>query len=81
LAIRLGRLDAAGQHRLRRDPPSTASMRSLRAGYYTRPGALIDNFDNLGFAIVGVFMFAWIASVIAYRYARLDDVEPSSQNR
>jgi high-affinity nickel-transport protein len=36
---------------------------------------LNDNFGTLGFAIIGVFVLAWVTSVIAYRYARLDDVE------
>jgi high-affinity nickel-transport protein len=36
-------------------------------------GALNDNFGSLGFVIIGVFIFAWVASVIVYRYARLDD--------
>jgi nickel/cobalt transporter (NiCoT) family protein len=38
-------------------------------------GALNDNFNSIGFVIVGVFIFAWIASVIFYRYARLDDLD------
>ena len=38
-------------------------------------GALNDNFNGIGFVIVGVFIFAWIASVIFYRYARLDELD------
>src|SRR5271157_4769498 len=38
-------------------------------------GTLNDNFNGIGFIIIGVFIFAWIASVIFYRYARLDDLE------
>jgi high-affinity nickel-transport protein len=38
-------------------------------------GALNDNFNGIGFLIIGVFIFAWIASLIFYRYARLNDLE------
>ena len=38
-------------------------------------GTLDGNFNGLGFAIIGVFIFAWIASILVYRYARLDDLE------
>ncbi len=37
-------------------------------------GTLNDNFNSLGFAIIGVFIVAWIGSVIFYRYARLEDI-------
>jgi high-affinity nickel-transport protein len=38
-------------------------------------GALNDNFNGLGFVIVGVFILAWIVSLVIYRYVRLDDLE------
>lgn len=38
-------------------------------------GALNGNFNGLGFAIIGVFIFAWVVSLIIYRYARLDELE------
>lgn len=41
-------------------------------------GALNGNFNNLGFAIIGVFLAALIASYAIYRAARLDDVEVQS---
>jgi high-affinity nickel-transport protein len=37
--------------------------------------ALNENFNGLGFAIIGLFILAWIASLLIYRYARLDDLE------
>ena len=42
-------------------------------------GALNDNFNNIGFIIIGVFIFAWVASLVIYRYARLDalDIAPT----
>jgi high-affinity nickel-transport protein len=39
-------------------------------------GMLNDNFNGLGFVIVGVFIAAWIASLLIYRYAKLDDLSP-----
>src|SRR5208282_1328421 len=30
--------------------------------------ALNDNFNSLGFVIIGVFIIAWIASIVIYRY-------------
>jgi nickel/cobalt transporter (NiCoT) family protein len=44
-------------------------------------GALNDNFNGIGFVIVGVFIFAWIASVIFYRYAKLDDLDSAPAGR
>jgi hypothetical protein len=44
-------------------------------------GVLNDNFSGLGFVIIGVFIFAWIASVIVYRYARLDTFDAAPTNR
>ncbi len=37
-------------------------------------GALNDNFNALGFAIIGVFIVAWAVSVSVYRLKRLDDI-------
>lgn len=37
--------------------------------------ALNDNFNNLGFVIIAVFIAAWIGSVVIYRYKGLDEVE------
>jgi nickel/cobalt transporter (NiCoT) family protein len=44
-------------------------------------GALNANFNGLGFAIIGVFILAWTASLIIYRYAGLDDLEIVSTKR
>jgi len=41
-------------------------------------GALNDNYSGLGFAITGIFILAWVAALIIYRYARLDDLESAS---
>ena len=37
--------------------------------------ALNDNLNGLGFAIIGLFVVAWILSIVIYRYHRLDDIE------
>jgi high-affinity nickel-transport protein len=47
----------------------------LEGTFWDGIGTLNDNFNGIGFVIVGVFIFAWIASVVFYRYARLDDLE------
>jgi high-affinity nickel-transport protein len=47
----------------------------LEGWFWYGIGSLNDNFNGIGFAIIGVFIFGWVASVIFYRYARLDDLE------
>jgi len=41
-------------------------------------GVLNDNFNNLGFLIIGVFLAAWCLSYVIYKVKRLDDLEPSA---
>jgi high-affinity nickel-transport protein len=38
-------------------------------------GALGENFNSLGFAIIGLFLFCWIASFLIYRWRRFDEIE------
>lgn len=38
-------------------------------------GRLNDNFNNIGFVIIGIFLFAWILSYVIYKAKKLDDVE------
>ena len=38
-------------------------------------GALDDNFGSLGFVIIGVFIAAWIVSLVIYRYQGLDEID------
>ncbi|MGH7048409.1 MAG: HoxN/HupN/NixA family nickel/cobalt transporter [Stellaceae bacterium] len=40
---------------------------------------LNNNFNGLGFAIIGVFLLAWIGSAIFYRCARLDKLEIATE--
>ncbi len=53
----------------------------LKGWFWDGIGSLNDNFNGLGFAIIGVFIFAWIASVIFYRYARLDEQDVALAKR
>jgi high-affinity nickel-transport protein len=47
----------------------------LSSWFWDGIGALNDNFNGLGFIIIGVFIVAWIASVLIYRYRRYDTME------
>lgn len=53
----------------------------LKGGFWDMIGSLNDNFNNLGFAIIGVFILAWAISYLVYRAKKLDDVEigPATQ--
>jgi nickel/cobalt transporter (NiCoT) family protein len=53
----------------------------LEGWFWGGIGALNDNFNGIGFAIVGVFIFAWLGSVIFYRYAGLDEPEAAPTER
>ena len=46
----------------------------LKGVFWDRIGALNDNFNALGFAIIGIFAFAWALSFAIYRLKRLDEV-------
>ena len=47
----------------------------LSGGFWQAVEALNDNFNELGFIIIGVFIAAWIASIVIYRYSGLDAVQ------
>ena len=47
----------------------------LSGWFWDGIAALNDNFNGLGFAIIGLFVVAWILSIVIYRYHRLDDIE------
>ena len=47
----------------------------LKGGFWDGIGALNDNFNDLGFAIIGVFVAAWLISFTIYKLKGLDDVE------
>jgi high-affinity nickel-transport protein len=45
--------------------------------FWDAVGFLNDDFSTLGFIVIGVFIAAWIASVLLYRYKGLDALELS----
>ena len=47
----------------------------LTGGFWDVIGALSDNFNNLGFIIIGIFVLAWALSYAIYRMKNLDDIE------
>ena len=46
-----------------------------RGGFWGAIGSLNDNFGVLGFAIVGIFLGAWVISYVIYRVNGYDDIE------
>jgi high-affinity nickel-transport protein len=46
-------------------------------GFWGAVGALNDNFGLLGFAIVGLFIVAWLVSYVVYRAKGYDEIEVS----
>jgi len=53
----------------------------LEGWFWDGIGSLNDNFNGLGFAIIGVFILAWAASLIIYRYSGLDALEVAPKER
>ena len=47
----------------------------LTGWFWDGIGALNDNFNSLGFIIIGVFIAAWVGSVLIYRYNGFDRIE------
>jgi len=54
---------------------------ALKGVFWTTIGALNDNFNNLGFMIIGSFLAAWVLSFAIYKAKRLDEVEVQSTTR
>jgi high-affinity nickel-transport protein len=47
----------------------------LSGPFWDAIAALGDNFNTLGFVIIGVFIAAWIGSILVYRYTGLDKID------
>ena len=47
----------------------------LNGGFWTDVALLNENFNTLGFIIVGLFIASWAVSALIYRVKRLDHVE------
>ncbi len=50
----------------------------LSGGFWDAVGALNDNFNNLGFVIIGIFVAAWALSFAIYKAKRLDELDVRS---
>jgi high-affinity nickel-transport protein len=69
LAVLIGGIEALGL---------LGDQLGLRGRFWDGIGALNANFNFLGFAVIGLFIAAWIGSIIVYRYRRLDEIAASS---
>ena len=47
----------------------------LKGGVWSVIGRLNANFNNIGFIVIAIFVFAWAGSVVMYRYKGLDDLD------
>jgi nickel/cobalt transporter (NiCoT) family protein len=54
---------------------------ALKGAFWDGVGALNNNFTALGVAVVGLFIAAWVASIIVYRYTNLDEIQLTSAER
>ena len=50
---------------------------SETGGFWGAIGSLNNNFGVLGYAIVGIFIVAWLISYLVYRIKRYDEIEAS----
>ena len=50
----------------------------LTGAFWDKVEMLIDNFNNLGFVIIGLFFGCWVISAVIYRLKGLDEVEVRS---
>jgi high-affinity nickel-transport protein len=51
------------------------SHAGLSGSFWSAIEVLNSNFNSLGFAIIGVFIAAWLVSMLVYRYKGLDELE------
>jgi len=47
----------------------------LKGGFWNEVTRLNENFGTLGYFIVGLFVFSWVASVAFYKWRRFDELE------
>jgi high-affinity nickel-transport protein len=66
VAVLIGGIEALGL---------LANQLNLKGVFWDAIGTLNDNFNNLGFIIIGVFVFAWLASFVIYRAKGYDNLE------
>jgi high-affinity nickel-transport protein len=66
VAVLIGGIEALGL---------IAGKFGLEGGLWTVIGTLNENFNNLGFVIIGVFIAAWALSYVIYKLKRLDELD------
>ena len=44
----------------------------LSGGFWSFVNKINDNFGNLGFAIIGIFILSWLISTLIYKFSKLD---------
>ena len=54
---------------------------ALKGAFWHGVGALNDNFTAFGIAVIGLFIAAWVGSIIVYRYTNLDEIQVTSTER
>ena len=52
----------------------------LRGGFWEAVSMLSENFNDLGFVIIVVFVLAWLASVLVYKLMRYDQFDVAASN-
>ena len=58
-----------------------ANQLKLKGVFWDAIGTLNDNFNNLGFLIIGVFVFAWLGSYLIYKLKKYDQLEVAVPGR
>jgi high-affinity nickel-transport protein len=53
----------------------------LTSGGWRIASSLAEHFNALGFAIIGLFAAAWVASYLIYQWKRFDEIEVLSETR
>lgn len=66
IAVFIGGIEAFGL---------VADRLALKGGFWDAVGVLNDHFNNLGFAIIGIFILAWVLSYAVYKAKRLDEID------
>ena len=68
VAVLIGGIEALGL---------IANQAHPSGSFWTLIDRLNSNFNSLGFVIIGIFIFAWAASVLIYRYKGYEQLEVS----
>jgi nickel/cobalt transporter (NiCoT) family protein len=66
IAVLIGGIEALGLMKV---------QLGVSGGFWNAVDMLNGNFNNLGFIIIGLFIVAWVGSIIVYRYMGYDELE------